>query len=318
MGASATKTRTKSLLVKQASGIIDEQGEAPPVAAIEAALSRGDVLTAMSMQGVEVRFFVCKWRQIEIFVEGRWASSLGSLQILDEAEDYVDLYDEEEPVLRLKKEDAERTLASLVRLCNRAAIPHDLVMSMPVMRCKYCNHVRNEHGVRTLCNVMHRMHEAKDYDSSGEGPVQDWMSATVLPPGCTQTDCDDTEGAADTHGWHCAACTFHNTGKRAARHCGVCGASRPVVPATPTSLVCLDCKITLANAPPFCSRTSRPHPLPRSHAATGKACGACSVAPSNTILMPCRHLASCSACAPSLQTCPRCDVPVTHRLEVYA
>eukprot|EP01059_Diplonema_ambulator_P020160 TRINITY_DN33867_c0_g1_i1.p1 TRINITY_DN33867_c0_g1~~TRINITY_DN33867_c0_g1_i1.p1 ORF type:complete len:315 (+),score=97.78 TRINITY_DN33867_c0_g1_i1:49-993(+) len=298
-----------------------ETKEPPPKEAIEASESRGDVLYARSTAGVEVRFYVCKWRQIEVFVEGKWANSLGSLQISDESEDYIDLYDEEEPVLRLQKEEAQGTLSKLVRLCNRAAIPHDLVMATPVMRCKYCNHVKNEHGVRTLCNVKHRLHDDDDYDGSGDSPVQDWMSATVLPPGCTLNKEERPVGGFKEDGWYCAACTYRNSGKRSMRCCGVCGAARPVVPASPHSPACPDCKVPLCSAPPFCARTSRPHLIPKKHEkkeAPMKACGACNKALANTILMPCRHLSACASCAPSLGACPRCSTGVTHRLEVYA
>ncbi|KAJ9445387.1 RING finger protein B [Diplonema papillatum] len=49
-----------------------------------------------------------------------------------------------------------------------------------------------------------------------------------------------------------------------------------------------------------------------------RCCTECRRRHCNTVLMPCKHLGACTACAARLTHCPLCTSPVTHRLDVYA
>ena len=46
-------------------------------------------------------------------------------------------------------------------------------------------------------------------------------------------------------------------------------------------------------------------------------CVVCMDKPKNTVLMPCKHMCVCPACAASLETCPMCRATVESRINVY-
>ncbi|KAJ9461152.1 hypothetical protein DIPPA_28907 [Diplonema papillatum] len=271
----------------------------PPAAAVRAAECRGDVVHFRDTSDRDVMVCVCKWRQIEVFIDRVWARRLESVQLAEPDSDTVELCEDDIVVVRVPREEIERSVSTVQRICNRASIPHDLELSGPAPRCRHCGERRTRDFTGTVCLMWGRLHHDEDFDHNSEREFDSWTDATVLPPGAVQAAVSPTASARSSptpsyswssngenqqQTWECQACMYNNKPKRSlpAKTCRLCGADRPTALSSAlaarspmesdlclsrcassssmqSAQACLCCGKSLKHAPPFCSATGRPH-----------------------------------------------------------
>eukprot|EP00755_Sulcionema_specki_P010548 Sspe_Gene.46765::Locus_23467_Transcript_1_1_Confidence_1.000_Length_1878::g.46765::m.46765 len=232
--------------------------QAPPEAAVSAAETRGDCTAFYSHAGVHIVLCLCKWRRLELFVDGSWTCFLESLQA-EEINDKVVISEEGKKFAQLPYHGAEMTIFRIIQLCDRALVPHDLLelrcIDRPEFRCPDCGCYKAI-GPST-CSISGRPHN--DLRSSGFGPsgvmnvnpsvsaaVSDlWTQATILPPGAAQStspvvsEPPSPVRSPRAERWECPACLYLNSAVMG-KSCRVCGAERPLPDArseTPASLI---------------------------------------------------------------------------------
>lgn len=68
---------------------------------------------------------------------------------------------------------------------------------------------------------------------------------------------------------------------------------------------------------PIPTPTSTSIPIPAPPASSSDSCVVCLDARQCVVFLPCKHLACCSACAPSMTTCPICRATITERMNIF-
>eukprot|EP01062_Namystynia_karyoxenos_P082118 TRINITY_DN9189_c0_g1_i1.p1 TRINITY_DN9189_c0_g1~~TRINITY_DN9189_c0_g1_i1.p1 ORF type:complete len:577 (+),score=143.90 TRINITY_DN9189_c0_g1_i1:84-1733(+) len=212
----------------------------------------------------------------------------------------------------LRVETWQRDLGLIGRLADKAGVRHSLWwrIARPSVQsdnaagsdrweCPACTYSNPAGGVCRMCGAI-RPEPAAGLDGDGENePSDDELEelASFRRPPCGFSQ----HGSATSR-----PCSRLSLSASSARHSPqgavnpltAAGRQSPGAQSTP-QLLRASSGSQLADCPP------------------GRECAACQRRQRSTVLMPCKHLCVCSACASALRHCPECRGPVTHHLEVW-
>ena len=194
--------------------------EPPPHAAVEAALLRGDMAEIPGSNGMSIRVCVCKYKQIEVFVNRRWVTSLFNLHLIERtgtvvcskknthtspflllfysfvfhtrfhAQEII-VVEENRVVAEFDKRELHRAQPLLFLLCTKAEVSHHSVLDddTDMRRCDFCDVPCTRQAMLQPCYATSKYHVPEDFCAAEEDePELDWRRATVLPPGASQRE----------------------------------------------------------------------------------------------------------------------------------
>eukprot|EP00754_Rhynchopus_humris_P034471 Rhum_TRINITY_DN15803_c0_g1::Rhum_TRINITY_DN15803_c0_g1_i1::g.162155::m.162155 len=166
--------------------------EPPPHAAVEAALLRGDMAEIPGCNGASIRVCVCKYKQVEVFVNRRWVTSLFNLHLIERTGTVeIIVVEENRVVAEFDRRELHRAQPLLFLLCTKAEVSHHAVLDddTDMRRCDFCDVPCTRQAMLQPCYATSKYHVPEDFCAAEEDePELDWRRATVLPPGASQRE----------------------------------------------------------------------------------------------------------------------------------
>lgn len=126
--------------------------------------------------------------------------------------------------------------------------------------------------------------------------------------------------------WDCPQCgeikIFGSRDK--CHHCGCFRSKAFGAPPPPTAVgpkpgdwTCGACTYANFAKNVACKRCARPRPAVAADDDDSTTCVVCMAAPRDTVLVPCKHVCLCHACAQQLHECPVCKTPIAQTERIY-